>query len=77
MVVLQSAKLAGMGVAIGVAVALPLTSLLESQVFGITALDPLTVGAVPLLLLTTAIIASLVPAIRAMTVDPLAALRDT
>ena len=77
MVVLQSAKLAGMGVAIGVAVALPLTSLLESQLFGITALDPLTFGAVPLLLLTTAIIASLVPAIRAMTVDPLVALRDT
>jgi putative ABC transport system permease protein len=75
MIVGQAAKLAAIGVAIGLAVALPMAPLLDSQLYGIRSLDPLTFAIVPLVLLTIATMAAVFPARKAMKIDPLAALR--
>jgi len=75
MIVGQAAKLAGVGVAIGLAVSLPLAPLLDSQLYGIESFDPLTFAVVPATLLLIATLAAVVPARRAMRIDPLAALR--
>jgi len=75
MIVGQAAKLAGIGVVIGVIAALPLAPFLDSQLYGIRAADPLTFVVVPVVLLATAALAALVPARKAMKVDPIAALR--
>lgn len=75
MIVGQAAKLAGIGVALGLAVSLPLAPLLDSQLYGIESFDPLTFVVVPVTLLLIATLAAVVPARRAMRIDPLAALR--
>jgi putative ABC transport system permease protein len=75
MIVGQAAKLAAIGVAIGVAIALPLAPLLDSQLYGIESFDPATFIAVPIALLALAALAAVVPARKAMRIDPLAALR--
>jgi predicted permease len=75
MIVGQAAKLAAIGVAIGVVVALPLAPLLDSQLFGVESFDPTTFIVVPLALLAIAALAALTPARKAMRIDPLAALR--
>ncbi|MCI0486607.1 MAG: ABC transporter permease [Blastocatellia bacterium] len=63
------------GVVIGVAAALSLTRLMSSLLFGISATDPLTFVIVALLLIVVAAAACLIPARRAMKVDPMVALR--
>lgn len=75
MIVGQAAKLAAIGVAIGIAVSLPLAPLLDSQLYGIESFDPATFVLVPATLLLIATLAALVPARRAMRIDPLVALR--
>jgi len=75
MIVGQAVKLAGIGVASGLAVSLPLAPLLDSQLYGIESFDPATFALVPVTLLLVATLAALVPARRAMRIDPLAALR--
>lgn len=75
MIVGQAATLAAIGVALGLAVSLPLAPLLDSQLYGIESFDPLTFVLVPAALLLIATLAALVPARRAMRIDPLAALR--
>ncbi|MEO8681033.1 MAG: ABC transporter permease [Vicinamibacterales bacterium] len=75
MIVWQAAKLAGIGVALGVLAALPLVPLLDSQLYGVQSLDPATFISVPVVLLLVAALAALVPARRAMRVDPVTALR--
>jgi predicted permease len=75
MIVRQAATLAAIGVAAGVLAAVVLTPLLTSQLFGVRALDPFTFAAVAALLVSIATLAALVPARRAMRVDPLHALR--
>jgi putative ABC transport system permease protein len=64
------------GLALGVAGALALTRLLRSELFGVKPADPVTFVAVVLLLLATALLATWVPARRAVRVDPLEALRE-
>ncbi len=75
MIVGQAAKLAGIGVAIGLAAALPLAPLLDSQLYGIESFDLATFISVPVTLMVIATLAALVPARKAMRIDPLAALR--
>jgi predicted permease len=75
LVVGQGAKLAGAGVAIGLAGALILTRLMSSLLYGVTATDPVTYFAVAILLVLVVLVACAIPARRAMRVDPMVALR--
>jgi ABC-type lipoprotein release transport system permease subunit len=63
------------GVAAGAAIALALTHLISSLLFGISATDFATFASVCALLCTVALLACLIPARRAMQVDPIIALR--
>ena len=67
--------IAAVGVAAGFAGALVLTRFLSSQLFGVSATDPLTFVGVAILLSAVTLAASYIPARRAMRVDPLVALR--
>jgi putative ABC transport system permease protein len=75
LVVGQGMILALIGVGVGLLASLALTSVMRTLLFGITATDPLTFLAIPLLLAVVALAASLMPARRAMKVDPMIALR--
>ncbi|MDP1569691.1 MAG: ABC transporter permease [Vicinamibacterales bacterium] len=72
---LQAVTLAGTGVAIGLGLAYLLSPLLASQLFGITAHDPISLVGAPTFLLLTALLAALIPARKAMQVDVMEALR--
>ncbi|HTC91382.1 MAG TPA: ABC transporter permease [Bryobacteraceae bacterium] len=71
----QGLLLAGVGAALGLAAAAGLTRLMSSLLFGVKALDPLTYAAVSALLIFAAVLASYIPARRAMAIDPVEALR--
>jgi putative ABC transport system permease protein len=71
----RGVRLTLIGLAIGVAGAIGLTRLLASLLFGIGARDPLTMVSVGIILAAVAVMASYVPARRAMRVDPVVALR--
>jgi predicted permease len=75
LVVGQGAALAGMGVVIGLALAGLSTKGLGTFLFGVSAYDPVIFGGVTLALATAAVVASYLPARRAVRVDPLVALR--
>jgi predicted permease len=75
MVLRQGAKTALVGVAIGIAAALGLTELMRNLLFGVSPQDPLTLASVAALLILVALLASYIPARRAMLVDPAVALR--
>jgi putative ABC transport system permease protein len=75
MVIRQGIILALMGVAIGVVVALGITRLITSMIYGVTPYDPVTFVTVAILLVLVAAAACYVPARRAMRVDPMVALR--
>jgi predicted permease len=67
--------LAGIGIVCGMVAAAVLTRTMSALLFGVSAYDPLTYGAVALALGGTAVIASYLPARRASKVDPAEALR--
>jgi ABC-type antimicrobial peptide transport system permease subunit len=67
--------LVGIGVAIGLAASAGLTRLMESQLFGVSALDPLTHAAVALALFAAAALAGYVSARQASALDPVEVLR--
>jgi len=75
MVLRQGLVLGGAGAAVGVVGAVLLTRWLESILFAVDPLDPLTFIAVPVVLLAVALVASLLPARRASRIDPIMALR--
>jgi putative ABC transport system permease protein len=71
----EGLKLALAGVGIGLMLALLMTRWMASQLYGISARDPLTLMAVSVLLTLVALAACFVPARRAMRIDPITALR--
>jgi len=64
------------GIVSGLALAFALGRLIESQLFGVSAADPLIFAGVALLLVLTTLLACLIPARRAISVDPAVALRN-
>jgi hypothetical protein len=75
MLVLQSGRVALLGVAVGVLVAFGATRFLESLLFGVQAIDAIIFVGVSSALLGIALLASYVPARRASAVDPMESLR--
>jgi putative ABC transport system permease protein len=67
--------LVGIGVAIGIASSFVLTRFIENMLFGVTPTDPMTFAMIALLLGVVALLACLLPAVRAMRVDPIVVLR--
>ena len=75
LVIRRGVKLAVYGLVVGVSGALASGTIVAAFLFGVNALDPLTLGGTALLLSAIAILGSLLPALRAMRVSPLTALR--
>jgi predicted permease len=75
MVLGEAARMALLGVTIGLVAALGLTRLMVNMLFGVSPHDPLTLGGVATLLTIVALAACYVPARRAAKVDPMVALR--
>ena len=75
MVLRQGLMLAGIGVAIGLAMGAFAAQLLRSLLLGVSALDPVTFAGAAALFTAVALAASYVPARRATRVDPMIALR--
>jgi ABC-type lipoprotein release transport system permease subunit len=63
------------GLAVGLACAVGFSRLMESLLFGITPLDPVTFAVMPVILVATAALATYLPARRASAVDPVETMR--
>ena len=75
LIIARAAKLAFTGEVLGILLALGLTRLMASLLFGISAADPFTFVGVAILLSAVALAACYIPARRATEVDPMVALR--
>jgi ABC-type antimicrobial peptide transport system permease subunit len=75
LVLRQGVSMAALGSGIGLAAALPLTRLMGSLLFAVSAADPLTYSSVIALLLSVSVVACWVPAYRAARMNPVDALR--
>ena len=72
----RAVGLAALGVLAGVAAAIALGGIISSQLFGVTVFDPVTLAIVVTVLLTSAALASLLPATRAARIDPVTTFRQ-
>jgi putative ABC transport system permease protein len=75
LVVGQGMRLVLIGVALGLAGAFLLTRVMASLLYEVSVTDTLTFVAIPLILISVALVSSYIPARRAMKVDPMIALR--
>jgi len=75
LVLVRGVGLIALGVVLGLAAAAMLTRVLRSQLYGVSATDPWTFAAIAALLAVLALLASWLPARRAMEVDPVQSLR--
>jgi ABC-type antimicrobial peptide transport system permease subunit len=75
MVIGEGLRLVAIGIALGLAAALVITRFLEALLFGVEARDAATFVAVPVVLTLAALLGCVVPALRAMRIDPVVALR--
>jgi predicted permease len=76
LVVGHGMRLAAIGIGAGLIGAMALTRVMASLLFGVTATDAVTFAAVTLILGTAAFAATVIPALRASSVDPMVALRE-
>jgi predicted permease len=76
LIVGDGARMALVGVAIGIGGAFALTRLMKTMLFGVSATDPITFIGVSILLIFVTLAACYIPARRAMRVDPMVALRN-
>jgi putative ABC transport system permease protein len=76
LVLRDGARLAGIGVLLGLMGAYAATRVLQSLLFGVSATDPIVFGSAALALTTVALLASWIPARAATRVDPLTAVRS-
>lgn len=74
LVIKQGMVLTGIGLAVGLGAAFLSTQLIANQLYGVSPIDPLTIGLTSLLLGVVALLACYLPAHRATKVDPLVAL---
>jgi len=72
----QGLRLAALGIALGIVLTVALTRFISAQLYGVSPADPLTIVLVTLLLATVAGAASSLPAIRAMRINPIAAIHE-
>jgi putative ABC transport system permease protein len=77
LVVGRGLVLALLGIAIGTLIALALTRILESRLYGVSATDPITFSVTALAMIAAAAIAALLPASRAASVAPVTAISDS
>jgi putative ABC transport system permease protein len=75
LVIRMGATLVGAGIVLGIIASLAVARIIATQLWGISAYDPITLTSVATLLLVTGIAACWIPARRASHVDPLVALR--
>jgi putative ABC transport system permease protein len=75
LVVKQSLGLTAIGIIAGVIVAVALSPLVASQLYGVAGSDPATIAAVVSALLAVALIAAAIPAARVLRIDPIKTLR--
>jgi ABC-type antimicrobial peptide transport system permease subunit len=75
MVLKRGARLALVGIVLGVGLSIPFGTLLASLLYGINTTDPVIMLSVGLLMGAIALIASFIPAWKAMRLNPVAALR--
>jgi putative ABC transport system permease protein len=75
LIVGQGLRLTTIGIVIGLALAALGTPLARSQLYNVSPFDPISFVAVSLLVIAVALLASYVPARRAINVDPVVALR--
>jgi putative ABC transport system permease protein len=76
LVIRQGLRLAGIGMVIGVAAELVLARLMSSMLYGVSANDPISLLIALLVLGGAAFMACLLPALRAVRIDPITALRQ-
>ena len=72
----QGMIVAAIGIVLGLGASVALTRVVSSYLVGVSATDPVTFAGVPLVLLGVSALASYLPARRAMTIDPVRALRE-
>ena len=75
LILVEGLALAAWGACAGLAAAFALVRLMKSQLFGVSAFDPVTFATTVCVLALVALLACYVPAYRAMRVDPMVALR--
>ena len=76
MLLAAGARIAVIGIVVGVVLAASLSRLVAAQLYGVSALDPIALAGASAVLLGVALAASFVPAWRATRIDPIAALRQ-
>ena len=72
----QGLRLAALGIALGIVLTVALTRSISAQLYGVSPADPVTIALVSLLLAVVAGAASSLPALRAMRIDPMAAIHE-
>jgi putative ABC transport system permease protein len=76
LVIQRGLKIVGIGSVIGLVATLALSHLIESMLFGVSAADPISLGASVLVLSLAALLACLLPALRATRINPITSLRE-